>query len=105
MVQTAKLTEKLLVQELTVSGSSFGENIEIWKTKYVIYGSITTQKGNLRQSTDKETYTDVISFYCRYINLDKKGVRIYYNGEAYKIINLTNVQRNQATVIDVVVFK
>ena len=106
MVHTAKLTEKLIVQEIVISASTIGADVSFYKNKYVLYGSITTQRGNLKEADkNKEVYSDMISMYLRYIDLPKKGIRICYNGEYYKIINITSVQRKSALVIDMVLSK
>lgn len=109
MVIAGKLTEKLIIKTLTVSATTLGEPVETYSTYKTIYASITNQKGNNSFNTDLpgHVYTDRISFFARYMKLpnDVKTYRIDYKGKLYKIINLTTIQRNVATVIDLEVAK
>ena len=102
MVQAAKLTEKLIFKELTVSATTYGETIETFKPVLIVYASITNQKGNTNfNQLPGNVYSDDISFYMRYIPItDKKKYRIEYNSNDYEITNVTSIQRNRATVID-----
>ncbi len=104
MIQSARLTELLIIQRLDVSGTSYGGVIENWCDYKTVYASIITQRGNT-SFNDGNHYQDTISFYLRWIPLQKKGYRIKYKGNCndftyYEINNLTTIQRNQALVID-----
>ena len=104
MITTSRLSEKLEIQELVISASTYGEAVESWKTVRVIYGTQTIQKGKLIDGTFEQSAMDYLSFYCRYTPLLKKGVRIMYNGEPYKIFNTNTVTRNQATIIELITY-
>lgn len=99
MILAAKLSEKLSIQKLEVSGTTYGGIIETWCDYKTVYASITTQRGNTRFA-DGNQYFDGISFYLRFISLDRKGYRILYNGNTYQINNISPIQRNKALVID-----
>jgi head-tail adaptor len=100
MIQTAKLTERLVLKEIAFSATTAGEVIEICRPIAVVYASIVNQRGDAGfKSNTGLVYTDNISFYMRYRNLDPKSTVIEYNGEDYGIDNITHVSRN-ATVID-----
>lgn len=109
MVLAGKLTEKLIIKTLSVSGTSYGEVISDYTPWKTVYASITTQRGNksFDSAIQGDVYRDTISFYMRYYKLgvDKKQYRIQYNGQDYDIKNITVVQRNKAIVIDCVAVK
>jgi head-tail adaptor len=105
VIDSYRLTEKLIIEYLTTSTNEYGGTDETWEAVATIGASIVNQKGSLR--FDKQVasgeYFDSISFYCRYIrDIDKKAYRVLYNNEPYKIINVTTVQRNQNTVLECV---
>src|SRR5687768_5195214 len=102
MVQAAKLTERLIIKELTISATSYGEAVEIFKPVLIVYASISNQRGNTTfNQLPGNVYADSISFYLRYLPItDKKKYRIEYNGDDYEITNISTVQRSRATVID-----
>lgn len=100
MVQTAKLTELVEIQQLCVSGNSFGAPIEKWETFGKIYMSILNQRGNTNFNAPGNVYNDAISFYGRFINLSKKGFRVLYKENIYELVNVTPIQRNQAIILD-----
>jgi len=104
-MNTARLTEKLTIKELTTSATTEGIAVQYWRPIKTIAASITSQRGNMTFDGEYlgETYTDNVSFYCRYIRgLKKKETRIEWNCQEYEIINTATVQRNVATVIDCV---
>ncbi len=102
--QTARLTEELELQELISSGNTYGEAIESWKTIRIIKATQQTQKGKLYNNSYDQYVMDYITFYCRYTPFLKKGTRILYKGEPYKIFNVNSVTRNQATIIDLITY-
>src|SRR5579859_5319121 len=102
--QTARLTERLELQELVVSGSSYGEAIETWQTTRIVYATQQAQKGKLYSNNYDQFAMDYISFYCRYTPFLRKGTRDLYKGEPYKIHNVNTVTRNQATIIDLITY-
>jgi SPP1 family predicted phage head-tail adaptor len=102
MVTTSKLTERLEIQQLVLSATTYGEGVETWQTVRVIYGTQTAQKGKLYKNNFDQYDMDFIEFYCRYTPLLRKGTRILYKGDAYKIYNLNTVTRKQATVITLI---
>ena len=102
MAQTARLTERLELQELIVSGNTYGEPVETWQTIRVIMATQQLQKGKLFANTYDQYSMDYISFYCRYTPFLRKGTRVLYKGEAYKIFNVNTVTRNQATIIELI---
>ena len=101
MVQTNRLTELLVLKELTVSATTYGEAIEIYRPIKALYASITTQRGDRNFTAPGAVYTDSISFYTRFFDVsDKKKLRVEYNGDDYVIENITTVQRNKATILE-----
>jgi SPP1 family predicted phage head-tail adaptor len=100
--QTARLTERLELQELVVTGNSYGEAVETWVTTRVIMASQTTQKGKLSSNSFEQSAMDYISFFCRYTPFLKKGTRVLYKGEAYRVYNVNTVTRNQSTIIELI---
>ena len=99
MIQSNKLTELITIEQLTVSGNSYGEQVQTWSTIYKGYFSLLNDSANTKFD-DGSNYVNSISFYGRFIpNLQKKGVRIIYNDLEYQIDEITNVQRNRAIII------
>lgn len=100
MIQTNKLTEKLIIKHITTSASTYGEVVNIYKPICTVFASITSQRGNMAfNENNGNIYNDNISFYMRFKNLDKKKTVIEYNCEDYQINNITNIGRT-ATIID-----
>jgi len=98
-IQTNRLSELIIIKELTISATTYGETINVYKPVKYIYASILNQKGDTRFKMGN-VYEDTISFFCRYQKIQKKGIRIEYNCQDYDVINITTVQRNQNTIID-----
>jgi hypothetical protein len=106
MVQTARLTERLILKELTVSANTYGEVISIYRPVATIYASITSQRGSTSFNAPGTTYSDSISFYMRYLGiLEKKKYIVEYGLNDYEIENITHVSRNAATIIECVTAK
>jgi head-tail adaptor len=104
-MNTARLTEILVIKQLTTSASTEGIAVQYWRPVKTIAASITNQRGNLAFDSEYlgATYTDNVSFYCRFQRgLKKKETRIEWQCKDYEVINITTVQRNVATVIDCV---
>jgi head-tail adaptor len=102
MVLTARLTELLTIQQVTYTGETFADKGEKWIDVKQVYGSIVNQRGSTSFTAPGNVYSDGISFYMRWIEIDQKGTRIKYKDQYYEIVNCTTVQRNQALVIDCV---
>jgi head-tail adaptor len=99
MITAARLTEYLIIEQLSVSANTFGEQVKTYSVIYKGYFSIMNDAGN-RSFNEGSNYSSIVTFYGRYIpNLMKKGIRVKYNDEYYTIEEITNVQRNRATII------
>jgi head-tail adaptor len=103
-MQTNRLTEKLEIKRLVSSGTTTGLVVNVWVTVQTIYATLQNQRGNLGVNSTYlgDVYEDTVSFYSRYINLEKKKTRIYWNCKEYEVTNITHVgpRRTEATIID-----
>ncbi|MBS1949851.1 MAG: hypothetical protein JST37_02490 [Bacteroidetes bacterium] len=80
--------ERLELQQLTITGTTYDYNNSEWKTIQVIYASIIKNRGALIDTNYGEFYKDMIWMYCRYTGLPKKGMRILYYGLNYTITSI-----------------
>lgn len=106
---TAKLNEKIIIEQLTVSASTNYENIEIYVPIKSIYVSIlndnrTDNNQSMNISFDQgSTLNNSIRFYSRYLNLpidlkNLKQFRVTYKNNHYYIISLYDVDRNTTII-------
>lgn len=100
-VQIAKLTEKLELQQLTISATTVGESIEVWKTVRTIWASQQNQKGSLANKGFDLAAMNSYVFYCRYTPFDIKATSVLYNGQRYKVTNINHVPFREATIIEI----
>ena|SRR5579871_1752266 len=101
-VYIAKLTEKIELQELTISATTYGQPVEVWTTFRTIWGTQQAQKGKLLNNAYNQYSMDYISLYCRYTPFNRKGTAIFYNGQRYKTFNVNHVPFREATIIDLI---
>jgi hypothetical protein len=62
--------------------------------------SILSEEGNMNFTAPGRVYNNSVAFYTRYLAMmNKKSFRMRYQDTVYKIEGVTDVARNQATVI------
>src|SRR5687767_4692490 len=100
-MQTAKVIEKLTLLKLNVSRGDLGEPLEFWEPLQVLYGSILNERGSKNFSNlPGDVYTTTLRFWLRYNPMiNKKGMKVEYNEEKYKVLEVTHISPRQATII------
>lgn len=107
----ARLTEKIIIEQLNVSGASNYEVIEIYVPIKTLYVSIlndnrTDNNQSMNISFDQgNTLNNSIRFYARYLQLpidlsNLKLFRVCFNGNYFYITSLYSVANRSATIIN-----
>jgi hypothetical protein len=107
----ARLTEKIIIEQLNISGTSDYEVIEIYVPIKTLYVSILNDRNDDNNQSmnigfdQGSTLNNSIRFYSRFLQLpiDLKNLKLFrvnHNGNYYYISSLYSVANRSATIIN-----
>lgn len=103
MIQTNRLTERLVISEIVSSATTIGQVVDTLEPVAVVYGTLLQQRGSIDTTRlPVAVYADEISFYCRFLDIsNKKKYKLEYQERVYNIKEINHVgnRNREATII------
>ncbi|HPQ79839.1 MAG TPA: head-tail adaptor protein [Candidatus Dojkabacteria bacterium] len=96
-MDAARLNEKITIKTVT-NTNSFGDLIS---SESVLTETMATVTHNTTANDDGVIY-DIVNFYIRYFPSISYTCLIYYDNEAYRIVGIKKVGRNEALSLDTI---
>jgi SPP1 family predicted phage head-tail adaptor len=98
-VKAGLLDRRIVVQSKSNSTDSYGFRSWTWTTHATIWANWVHNTGN-ETDKDKNKNTDVSGhFRTRYVSTIDENMRIIYNSEYYKIVQIKEIQRQDGLLI------
>ena len=87
-MRAGQLTEKITLQEATISTNSYGANDLVWNDVLTTRANVIYQNGNRINDTNEITFAYTVTFVIRSYHKINERMRILYNDKLYRILSI-----------------
>lgn len=87
-MRAGQLTEKITLQEATISTNSYGANDLVWNDVITTRANVIYTNGNRINDTNEITFAYTVTFVIRSYHKINERMRILYNDKLYRILSI-----------------